>query len=168
MQLRLVTLADLPVLRHWDGQPHVIAARGEDPSIEWEVELRRQGHGSDLLIAELEGRPIGFMEILDPARDEDRYWGDIEDGFRCIDIWIGAEADLNRGLGTRMMRAAIGRCFADPSVKAILIDPLVSNEGAHRFYERLGFVRVDRRMFGEDDCYVYRLARPGEQETNSV
>jgi aminoglycoside 6'-N-acetyltransferase len=160
MHLRLVTIADLPVLRHWHSQPHVIAARGDDAPIDWDEELRRQGQGCELLIAELDGRPIGFMEILDPTRDDDRYWGAIEDGFRCIDIWIGEEADLSKGFGTRMMRLAIEHCFADPAVNAILIDPLVSNERAHRFYERLGFVRVDRRTFGDDDCYVYRLDRP--------
>ena len=38
---------------------------------------------------------------------------------------------------------------------ALLLDPLVTNERAHRFYERLGFERAERRMFGDDDCYVY-------------
>ena len=57
---------------------------------------------------------------------------------------------------------AIERCFADPAVAAILIDPLAANTRAHRFYERLGFRRVDRRVFaGVDDCLVYRLDRPG-------
>jgi len=27
-------------------------------------------------------------------------------------------------------------------------------------YERLGFRFVERRRFGEDDCFVYRLDRP--------
>ena len=29
----------------------------------------------------------------------------------------------------------------------------------HRFYVRLGFERVERRKFGNDDCYVYRFDR---------
>lgn len=49
--------------------------------------------------------------------------------------------------------------FAEPAVTAVLVDPLVSNQRAHRFYERLGFQRRDRRQFGPDDCYVYRLDR---------
>jgi hypothetical protein len=31
---------------------------------------------------------------------------------------------------------------------------------AHRFYERLGLRFVERRRFGNDDCFVYRLAHP--------
>jgi aminoglycoside 6'-N-acetyltransferase len=58
-----------------------------------------------------------------------------------------------------MMEKAIGRCFADPSVHTILIDPLTSNTRSHRFYERLGFEFVVERTFGEDCCRVYKLTR---------
>jgi RimJ/RimL family protein N-acetyltransferase len=73
------------------------------------------------------GRPIGFVQIIDPAREESHYWGDCEPNLRAIDIWIGEADCLNKGYGTQMMRLAIERCFADPSVTAILIDPLASN-----------------------------------------
>ena len=76
------------------------------------------------------------------------------------DIWIGEESDLGRGYGTQIMKLAIKRCFADPAVAAVLVDPLDSNTRAHRFYERLGFEYVVQRCFGEDSCFVYRLARP--------
>lgn len=58
-----------------------------------------------------------------------------------------------------MMRLALDRCFADAAVKAVLVDPLAANTGSHRFYERLGFAAVERRLFGADDCLVYRLDR---------
>jgi aminoglycoside 6'-N-acetyltransferase len=58
-----------------------------------------------------------------------------------------------------MMAAVINRCFEEPSVTAIVIDPLNSNTEAHRFYQRLGFKMVGRRMFGEDDCLAHRLER---------
>ncbi len=61
-----------------------------------------------------------------------------------------------------MMRLALERCFADPQVSAVLIDPLASNTRAHRFYERLGFRFVERRRFGADECFVYRLDRRGQ------
>jgi aminoglycoside 6'-N-acetyltransferase len=58
-----------------------------------------------------------------------------------------------------MMTLAIERCFAIKTVTQILIDPLESNTRAHIFYERLGFEFVERRMFDEDDCRVYKLTR---------
>ena len=33
MHLRPATIADLPTLRHWDEQPHVVAS---DPNDDWE------------------------------------------------------------------------------------------------------------------------------------
>jgi aminoglycoside 6'-N-acetyltransferase len=167
MKLRPATSSDAPLLRHWDTRPHVIAARGEDSVIDWDDELARQSELSEYVIAELDGRPIGLMQIIDAAREETHYWGDIEQGLAAIDIWIGEESDLGRGYGTQMMRLALQRCFNDPAFKAVVLDPLASNTRAHRFYERLGFQPVERRMFGDDDCLVFRLERRNWQKSRT-
>jgi len=156
--LRLATLADLPLLQYWDEQPHVMDSDPND-DWDWEPELIRTPDWREQLIAELDGRPIGFVQIIDPAREETQYWGDVQENLRAIDIWIGEESDTGKGYGTEMMRLALRRCFADPEVAAVLLDPLASNTAAHRFYERLGFRFVERRMFGADDTFVYRLER---------
>jgi len=57
------------------------------------------------------------------------------------------------------MRLALARCFADPEVDAVVIDPLVANAAAIRFYRRLGFAYVEDRWFGADHCAVHRLDR---------
>ncbi|MEB3217695.1 MAG: GNAT family N-acetyltransferase [Nostocales cyanobacterium 94392] len=158
IDLRPATSADLELLRYWDEQSHVIAS---DPNDDWgwEVELERTPDWREQLIAEIDGRPIGFLQIIDPLLEDSHYWGDIEPNLRAIDIWIGEETDLDKGYGTKMMQLALVRCFAEPSVKAVLVDPLASNTRSHRFYERLGFKFVERRQFGDDDCFVYRLNR---------
>ena len=158
MNLRSATPADLELLRLWDEQEHVIASDPND-DWNWEVELAHSPDWREQLIAEVEGRPVGFLQIIDPAREESHYWGDVPRNLRAIDIWIGDAADLGKGHGTEMMELALARCFADPAVSAVLIDPLASNTRAHRFYGRLGFRFVERRRFGQDDCFVYRLAR---------
>jgi aminoglycoside 6'-N-acetyltransferase len=160
LYLRPATIDDLDLLRHWDEEPHVVES---DPNDDWgwEVELTRDPDWREQLIAEIDGRSIGFIQIIDPVLEDSHYWGEIEPNLRAIDIWIGAEADLGQGYGTQMMKLAIERCFADAAVTAILIDPLASNTRAHRFYERLGFQFVEPRRFGEDDCFVYCLNRLG-------
>jgi aminoglycoside 6'-N-acetyltransferase len=159
LKLRPAAIDDLPLLQRWDRQSHVMAATGDDDFFDWGAELPRQVEWRELLIAEIDGRPIGFIQIIDPATEETHYWGDAEPNLRAIDIWIGEAADLGKGYGTQMMRLALDRCFAQPAVTAVLIDPLFSNVAARRFYERLGFVPVGRRTFGTDDCMVYRLER---------
>lgn len=158
MNLRPATLNDTPLLRYWDEQPHVIASDPND-DWQWEIELRRPPDWREQLIAEIAGRPVGFIQIIDPAREESRYWGDVSENLRAVDIWIGEATDLGKGYGTRMMELALARCLADPSVTAVLVDPLADNRRAHRFYERLGFRFVERRHFGSDDCFVFRLDR---------
>lgn len=158
MLLRAATPADLELLRYWDQKPHVIASDPND-DWDWEHELFKTPEWREQLIAEIDGRPIGFMEIMDPARDESHYWGDCDPDLRALDIWIGEESDLGHGLGTQMMKLALERCFADSNVTAVLVDPIESNTRAHRFYQRLGFQVQEHRRFGEDDCLVMRLDR---------
>ena len=158
IRLRQATLADIGLLRRWDEQPHVIASDPND-DWQWESELARRPDWREQLIAEVDGRPVGFVQIIDPQREETHYWGDVPPNLRAIDIWIGDTADLGQGYGSRIMNLVLGRCFSDPPVSAVLIDPLAGNVGAHRFYERLGFRFIERRRFGADDCFVYRLDR---------
>jgi aminoglycoside 6'-N-acetyltransferase len=163
--LRAALPDDRALLERWDDQPHVVDASGEDDGFDWAAELPRSVPWRELLIAEEDGRPVGFLQIIDARDEETHYWGDVEAGTRAIDIWIGEAADLGRGLGTQMMRLAFARCFADPSVHTILIDPLERNADARRFYARLGFEDVGPRRFGGDDCMVMRLTRAGWETT---
>jgi aminoglycoside 6'-N-acetyltransferase len=155
---RPAVLADAPLLRRWDEAPHVVASDPND-DWRWEIELADNPDWREQFIAELDGRPIGFLQIIDPAREESHYWGDVPVDLRALDIWIGEADCLGQGHGTRMMQFAIERCFGDPTVTAILIDPLESNVRARRFYERLGFNPVGPRRFGADACLVYTLTR---------
>ncbi|WP_017302283.1 GNAT family N-acetyltransferase [Nodosilinea nodulosa] len=165
--LRPATLADLALLRHWDAKAHVIAAVPNDDWA-WEIELKRTPDWREQLIADVEGRPIGFIEIIDPAQEDSHYWGEVPANLRAIDIWIGEKADLGKGYGTKMMQLALARCFANPAVTAVLVDPLAGNTQAHRFYERLGFRFVECRCFGEDNCRVYRLERGDWQRQSTL
>jgi aminoglycoside 6'-N-acetyltransferase len=166
VRLRPATLDDAALLAEWDREPHVIECSTDDPQadiafggIPWEEELADPSALSFYRIAEIEGRPIGVMQIIDPHLEPTHYWGEIEPNLRAIDVWIGPKDALNRGYGTQMMTLAIDDCFSAPGVTAIVIDPLNSNTAAHRFYQRLGFRVVGRRMFDADDCLVHRLER---------
>ncbi|GCC49893.1 GNAT family N-acetyltransferase [Chryseotalea sanaruensis] len=158
IKLRPASIADITLLNHWDKQQHNIDSDPND-DWNWEHELMHKPAWREQLMAELDGRPIGFVQIIDPHEEESHYWGEVERDLRAIDIWLGEEEDLGKGYGSVIMTQAIERCFEASEVTAILIDPLVSNVKAHRFYERFGFRFVERRFFGEDDCFVFQLKR---------
>lgn len=165
--LRPATRADVSHLDRWDRQPHVIAATSDDPDAdiafedaEWAEEIESEDPASAYFIAELDGRPIGAMQVIDPAQEKTHYWGDdCPENLRAMDIWIGELDALGRGYGTQMMTLALDDAFSNPAITDVIIDPLASNTDAHRFYLRLGFRPVGRRDFDGDDCLVMNLTR---------
>ena len=173
VRLRPATFADQALLERWDEDEDVMSSSGNDHRDTegvyadgyWTHELAIQSDVYQYFIAELSDaagsawRPIAALQIIDPHTEPTHYWGDIEPSLRAIDIWVGDAADRGHGFGELAMSAAIERCFGEPAVTAIIIDPLDANTRAHKFYQRLGFVPTHRQTFGDDDCLVHKLTR---------
>jgi aminoglycoside 6'-N-acetyltransferase len=156
--LRDATMGDLDLLLHWEKQPHMLETVGEGWG--WAEDLKHNPPWREQLIAELAGKAIGFLQIIDPAAEETHYWGEVAANLRAIDIFIGEVEYLGQGYGTLMMQQALERCFADPKVRAVLVDPLPTNSRAHKFYEKIGFKFVEERIMPENDlCRIYQLQR---------
>jgi hypothetical protein len=111
--LRNATLNDLPLLLQRDGQDHV-----KDPTVMGDEEYNDWNWAQELaqdqdiawrlqLIATVDNnntKPFGMIQIIDPLKDESKYWSNGTDpSLRALDIWIG-EADyyLGKGYGTQM------------------------------------------------------------------
>lgn len=162
--------SDIPTLRHWDMDPAVIASTTDDPDIsvafgeesDWMENLAlHQDDPWEYWIAEIDGRPIGAIQLVDPQLEPTHDWGEIEPNLRALDIGIGEPDARGKGYGETMMVTAIAYCFVNPAVDAIIIDPLAPSKRAHKFHQRLGFTPTHRQTFnnGEDDCLVHRLTR---------
>jgi aminoglycoside 6'-N-acetyltransferase len=159
LSFRRASSADARIFEAWDAEPHVRAAVSADGkrgfTADWPLQLDDERFA--YVIALSGGGPVGFVCIVDPAVDP--YWGEMPAGTRAVDIIIGDPGRLGLGLGPEMLRWAVGRCFADPSVQAVLVDPLVGNARAIRFFRRFGFVERERRLLGTDECLVLSLPR---------
>ena len=158
IRLRSAKPSDQQMLEAWDKEPHVIAC---DPSegLDWAYELPRELQWRELLIAEHDDFPFGFIQIIDPKEEETHYWGEIGANLRAIDIWIGPKNYLNKGFGTIIMKMALERCFGPSNVEAVIIDPLLTNTSAIRFYKRLGFWEEEIQDFDGDKCQIMRISR---------
>ena len=110
MRLRPVTLADIELVRRWDRTPHIIEAKGTE-DWQWEREPALTADWQEQLIAEVDGGPIGFIQIIDPARETNHYWGECPANLRGVDIWIGEEAEFAGGCARE---AAAARRGHDP------------------------------------------------------
>ena len=149
---------DADRLRLWDTFPHVKAS---DPESEWEwsTDLAVRHSWREQWIAMYQNHPFGFLQIINPQLEPTNYWEIKEPGYCAIDLWIGPPEYLNRGFGTQMMNHALAFCFDQPAIHTVLIDPLVSNTSAIRFYKRLGFKFIEERYFDSDHCYVMALRK---------
>jgi RimJ/RimL family protein N-acetyltransferase len=56
-----------------------------------------------------------------------------------IDLFIGEDAYLHRGLGSRILRAFVNNVIVPSGVTTVSIDPSAENRIAIRAYEKAGF-----------------------------
>jgi len=79
-------------------------------------------------------------------------WRDAK-GLYVVDLFIDGKA-RNRGIGLKLLREA-GRRGRGKGARFIKLEVYHTNEGAARFYERIGFVRNDKdRLFVLEDDKV--------------
>ena len=91
-------------------------------------------------IALRDGQPLGFIQSYVVMGSGDGWWEDERDpGARGIDQFLAHAEQLNRGLGSAMVRAFTDQLFADPAVTRIQTDPSPHNARAIRSYAKAGF-----------------------------
>ena len=116
---------------------------------DWGQELATDPDWRDLVIAEVADKPIGIMQIIDPAEEETHYSGDLDrrGSLYRPRIW-GSDDGARAANVLRRIRSGCGldRSFGGQYPRT-------------QFYERFGIRRIERRRFGTDNCFVYRLDR---------
>lgn len=144
---RPLQMADLPMLHEWLSRPHWTEWWGPAPTAaEVEAEygaLIKDSAKVQPHIALLAGQPFGYIQSYVAMGSGDGWWEEETDpGVRGIDQSIADAAQLNRGLGTVMVKAFVARLLADPQVTHIQTDPDPRNARAIRCYEKAGFCAV--------------------------
>jgi RimJ/RimL family protein N-acetyltransferase len=138
IKFRSLNRGDLPLMHRWLNTPHVVEwwadeAVGLDeisakysPRIDGKEDVR-------CFVIVRDERPIGYIQEY-PA--EEKSVG--------IDLFIGEFEFVHRGLGASIIRQFLADVvFANPAVESCVIDPLVSNRGAIRAYEKAGFSHLE-------------------------
>ena len=147
--LRLMSEQDLPMLHDWLNRPHIVewwGGEAERPTLNDVLEhyLPRVLAKESVTpyIAMLGQEPIGYAQSYVALGSGDGWWEEETDpGVRGIDQSLANPTQLNKGLGTKLVRALVDRLFSDPSVTKIQTDPAPSNLRAVRCYEKAGYVQ---------------------------
>ncbi len=111
--------------------------------------------------------PIGYLQYY-PVLDPGAYALESADRTMGMDLFLG-EPDLwGKGLGTRVIRLAMGMIFERGDVDRLVIDPHADNARAVRAYEKSGFRKVKMLPAHElhegeyRDCWLMEAHREEE------
>jgi SAM-dependent methyltransferase len=154
--------ADLPLMLEWLRREHV--RRWWNPHETYEevsdhyrpaIEGRRP---VDLYVVVLDGRPVGFAQTYLVADHPDyAALTGLGEGVAGIDLFIGEEPLLGRGLGADVIRSFVREVvLARDGVTRCSADPDVRNRASIRAFTRAGF-RAGREFVDPDDGRTYRL-----------
>jgi aminoglycoside 6'-N-acetyltransferase-1b/aminoglycoside 6'-N-acetyltransferase-2 len=88
----------------------------------------------------LDERPIGFLQSYNAGRASGDWWLDEDTSTRGIDLFIGDESLIGRGIGPAIVRAWVEKVFVDETVTSIIVDPHPDNARSIRCFEKAGFV----------------------------
>jgi aminoglycoside 6'-N-acetyltransferase len=131
-----VTHADLPLLRRWRAQPHVILWWSA-PDVEDAEETLADARVAMWIVAH-DGRPFAYAQDYSPHDWPDHPFAHLPPSARGIDQYIGEPDMIGRGHGSAFVRAHADRLFA-AGAPVIGTDPHPDNARAIRSYQKAGF-----------------------------
>jgi len=133
--------ADLPVVRNWLEQPHVVEWWG-DPDEQFVLVRDDVDHPAmDQFIVAIEDRPFAYLQCYDPTAWPNNGFGAQPDGTRGMDQFIGETDMIGRGHGTALIRDFI-ECLVKSGTPRVVTDPDPANARAVRAYEKAGFEKL--------------------------
>jgi release factor glutamine methyltransferase len=145
LRIRRLTnrVEDYSLLLGWLRTPEVLEwYEGRDRDFDLADILGKYGPGGELeregtepMIVELDGRPVGYVQVyeLTQGRDAGR-------GIWSLDLYVGEPELHGSGLGRRVVRSVAEHLLRDRGARDVVIMPYPENVRAVRSYEAAGFV----------------------------
>jgi ribosomal protein S18 acetylase RimI-like enzyme len=128
-----VLAARLVRLHHaWDP-PRYLLEEPVEAGYRWWLGSQLQVAGVLLLVAELEGRVVGYLYGAVEARD----WAMLLEAHGAIHDVFVEEAARGRGVAGALLDAALARL--EPQVENVVLHSAVQNEAAQRLFRTRGF-----------------------------
>ena len=144
------TISDYAHLLGWLATPEVLEwYEGRDTSFDLADILAEYAPGGEQErsgtipgIIELEGDPIGYVQLYELADRAEAASFDLEEGqgIWSLDLYIGRSDLFSRGIGRAVCRAAAEYLIAERNAREVVILPHVENERAIAAYRAAGFV----------------------------
>jgi aminoglycoside 6'-N-acetyltransferase len=173
---RRLAAADLDLLAEWLREPQVARWWNHETTAaaierDFGPSVRGEEPGEDLVVS-LDGQPVALVQrsVISDYPDELAEFAalvDVPDGAIELDYLIGAAALRGRGLGARMIAAAVANTWTDhPNTPAVLVAVVAANIASWRALEKAGLRRIAEGPMSPDNPvddplhYIYRVDRP--------
>ncbi len=145
---RVLTADDLRLVHDWLGREHVRRWWGDPGSradvVEHYLPAIEGRDPTDLYAVVVDERPVGLVQTY-LVRDYPLHAALVDAGDEAagLDLFIGDEVLVGRGLGSEVIRAFVDEVvFARAATRSCVADPDVRNIASIRSFEKAGFSRV--------------------------
>jgi aminoglycoside 6'-N-acetyltransferase len=131
-----------PMLLRWLSTPHAQQWWGE-PQEELRLIYAIEDGEHEPFIACINDEPMAYIQAWWPTQHPDFPWQHgMTSTTRGIDITIGEETNLGKGLGTLIVKHFAAKLFAEGATR-LIIDPDKTNNRAIAAYMKAGFTPYD-------------------------
>lgn len=150
-----VTEDDRALLRQWLETPHAREWWGDADE---ELALIYDGKGEhESFIACIDSEAIAYIQAWWPSRHPDLPWQHtMTPTTKGIDITIGKPENLDKGLGSLIVKQFAAKLFAEGATR-LIIDPDITNKRAIAAYMKAGFTPYDRFETGDGTDLLMEL-----------
>jgi RimJ/RimL family protein N-acetyltransferase len=169
-----LTKQDMPLFMLWAQKPHVKDvwfSGGYEPLEKYYQKVDGNGYDYPFIIY-ADNRAIGYIQCTDlyayraKCPNPKGLFTKEELGSFCLDLFIGEEDFLNKGYGTKIVKAFVSKLLTEFKAKKILLDPSCSNKRAIRCYEKVGFKIIRKEHDGVNECCVMQFVGGGDEQKN--
>src|SRR5258708_26326061 len=130
---RPMSETDLPLVKRWLGEPHVMQWWGDTYEQFDIVSGDLEVEAMDQFIVATDDRPFGYLQCYNPAVWPDNSLARPPQGTRGIDQFIGEQDMVDRGHGSAFIRRFIDQLLAGGTSR-VITDPDPSHARALRAY----------------------------------
>jgi RimJ/RimL family protein N-acetyltransferase len=140
IHLRDVTNDDMPLIERWLHADHVRSTWG-DPDTNLQLLREVPANGNWRAIIEVDGRKVGLILWQHPTRREldEASLIDIPESVIDIDIMIGENTVVGRGVGSSAIRLVAEAALSDSSVPFVMACAQLDNLASQGAFAKAGF-----------------------------
>ncbi len=158
IQLRPLQETDIDLLITWFKEPHVAywwatEAAMTDEELFAKYSRKIAAPQEKAFVVLLAGKPIGYVQVQDTSV-ANGWWENEPPGTWSLDILLGDNTLLGKGLGTLIVQEAVAFLFTNAPINRIICDPHPHNVAAIRCYEKAGFKQVGERLTPDGEALL--------------